>query len=168
MRHCLPLIALLAVCLGASQADAKSCSSFAKIKSFDAAANTVEVEHEKGKIRKFFPRPEGTPADSTKVPKPCRGNEARETTLVVSATGGRLTITQVRSNFEGKMMNDANDAAWLPNQLNKLIADGTTVVIVVREGMGKDAPLGISTVYLPITDEELAEIKRLEAQAEDA
>ncbi len=168
MRYALPLIALLAVCLGASQADAKSCSNFAKIKSYDAASNKVVVEYESGKLHKFFPRPEGTPADSTKVPKPCRGKESKETSLVVKPTGGRLTVTQIRTNFEGKMLNDTGDKEWLPKHLDKLIADGTTVVIVVRPGLGKDAPLGISTLYLPITDEELAEIKRIEKQAEDA
>jgi hypothetical protein len=48
-----------------------------------------------------------------------------------------------------------------------LIADQTPVVIVIRPGIGKDAPLGITTIYLPITDEELAEIQRIEAQEED-
>ena len=35
------------------------------------------------------------------------------------------------------------------------------------EGLGKDAPLGITTIYLPITEEEKAEIVRLESQVED-
>ena len=39
--------------------------------------------------------------------------------------------------------------------------------IEVRQGIGKDAPLGITTIYLPITEEEKAEIARLEAQGED-
>ena len=34
--------------------------------------------------------------------------------------------------------------------------------------VGKKKPLGVTTVYLPITDEEQAEIKRLDNQAEDA
>jgi hypothetical protein len=38
---------------------------------------------------------------------------------------------------------------------------------VIRPGVGKDAPLGITTLYLPITEEELAEIKRIEDEAED-
>ena len=54
------------------------------------------------------------------------------------------------------------------SMLVQLIADNTQVVVVIRPGMGKDAPLGITTIYLPITDEERAEIKRLEDQAEDA
>ncbi len=49
-----------------------------------------------------------------------------------------------------------------------MIADQTMIIIVVRPGIAKDSPLGITTVYLPITDEELAEIKRLDEQAEDA
>ena len=40
-------------------------------------------------------------------------------------------------------------------------------MIVVRPGLGKDAPLGITTIYMPITEPELAEIKRLEDSAED-
>ena len=44
----------------------------------------------------------------------------------------------------------------------------TKVVIVVREmGPGRDAPLGITTVYMPITPEEEAEIERIDAEAED-
>ena len=65
------------------------------------------------------------------------------------------------------MLNDTDDPAWLPAQLGKLIADETKVVIVIRPGPGKDSPLGLTTVYLPITDEERAEIKRLEDQAKD-
>jgi hypothetical protein len=76
-------------------------------------------------------------------------------------------VTQVRSNFQGKMLNDLEDPAWLPAQLKKLVGDKTTVVIVIRPGVGKDAPLGVTTIYLPITEEELAEIKRIEDDAED-
>ena len=78
-----------------------------------------------------------------------------------------MTLTQVRSNFQGKMLNDADDPKWIPSELAKLVAAKTQVVIVVRPGMGKDAPLGITTIYLPVTDEELAEIERLENVAED-
>jgi hypothetical protein len=91
----------------------------------------------------------------------------KTTSLVVKPTGGRMTVTQVRSNFEGKMLNDPDDPAWLPAQLEKLIAEETQVVVVIRPGIGKNAPLGITTIYLPITDEELAEIQRLEDQEED-
>jgi hypothetical protein len=55
----------------------------------------------------------------------------------------------------------------VPGELKKLIDAKAQVVIVVRPGMGKDAPLGVTTIYLPITDEELAEIKRIDDQASD-
>ncbi len=76
-------------------------------------------------------------------------------------------MTQVRSNFQGKMLNDLDDPAWLPAKLKELIEGKTEVVVVIRPGVGKDAPLGITTIYLPITEEELAEIKRIDEDAED-
>ncbi len=78
-----------------------------------------------------------------------------------------MSVTQVRSNFEGKMLNDTDDPNWVPGKLKELIAAKTQVVIVLRPGMGKDSPLGVTTLYLPITDEERAEIERIEKQAED-
>lgn len=168
MRYCLPVFAIFALLVASTQADAKSCSGFATIKSYDAAKNTIEVEYGKGKMAKFFPKPEGTPRDSQKIPKGCRGKTKSTTSLVVKPTGGRMSVTQIRSNFEGKMLNKTDDAAWLPGELKKLIDTKAEVVIVVRPGMGKDAPLGVTTIYLPITDEELAEIKRIDAQASDA
>ena len=167
MRLAFLVFAVLALCLGSTQANARSCSSFAVIKAYDAAAKTVEISHEKGKLGKYFPRPEGETQEASKIPKGCRGKVKKTTSLVVKPTGGRLTVTQVRSNFEGKMLNDTDDPAWLPAQLEKLIAEETPVVVVIRPGMGKDAPLGITTIYLPITDEELAEIKRQEDAEED-
>jgi hypothetical protein len=167
MRWALVVFAALALGLGSAQAKAASCSSFALIKSFDAAAKTVEISYEKGKLGKFFPRPEGDSQSGSRIAKSCRGKVKKTTTLVVKPTGGRMTVTQVRSNFEGKMLNDPDDPAWLPAQLEKLIAEQTPVVVVIRPGIGKDAPLGITTIYLPITDEELAEIQRLEDEAED-
>jgi hypothetical protein len=167
MRFGILFFALLALCLGSTQAEAASCSSFAVIKAFDADANTVEISYEKGKLATFFPRPEGASQERSMIPKGCRGKIKKTTTLVVKPTGGRMTVTQVRSNFEGKMLNDTEDPAWLPAQLNQLIANQEPVVVVIRPGMGKDAPLGITTVYLPITEEELAEIARQEAEAED-
>jgi hypothetical protein len=165
------MLALSALVLGstlvASQADAKSCSSYAIITGYDANANTVELKFGRGRVQKFFPRPEGAPADSLKVPGACTGKVTRNKKLAVTPTGGRMSVTQVRSNFEGKMLNDTDDAAWLPNQLKELIDSKTEVVIVVRPGMGKDKDLEITTLYLPITEEEKAEIKRLEEQAED-
>jgi hypothetical protein len=158
---------VLALALGSTRATAKSCSSFALIKAYDAAAKTIEISHEKGKLGKFFPRPEGDSQEGSRIPKGCRGKAKKTTSLVVKPTGGRMTVTQVRSNFEGKMLNDTEDAAWLPAQLEKLIADQTLVVVVVRPGMGKDAPLGVTTIYLPVTEEELAEIERQEQEGED-
>lgn len=161
------VFAVLAVGLGSAQAQARSCSSFAVIKSYDPATKTVEISHEKGKISKFFPRPEGDSQSGSRIPKGCKRKVKKTTKLVVKPTGGRLTLTQLRSNFDGKMLNDTEDPAWLPARLEKLIAEQTTVVVVIRPGMGKDAPLGITTMYLPISEEELAEIKRLEEEGED-
>jgi hypothetical protein len=167
MRLWIPLLALAALCLASAQAQAASCSSFAVIKSYDSASSTVEVDYGKGSMSKYFPRPEGSPTDSTKIPKACTRRVTRTTSLAVKATGGRMTVTQIRSNFEGKMLNDTGDTSWLPAELKKLIEGKTEVVIVVRPGLGKDAPLGITTLYLPITDAERAEIERIEKQAED-
>ena len=167
MRFGIPVLVFLAVWLGSAAADAASCSSFAVIKSYDADAKTVEVSFTKGQERKFFPKPEGTPRDSSKIPKQCKRKVRKQTSFAVKPTGGRMSVTQVRSNFEGKMLNDTDDAAWFAAEVGKLVENGTTVVIVIRPGVGKDAPLGLTTIYLPITEEELAEIKRLDDQAED-
>ena len=73
MRFGIPALVFVALCLGAAQAEAaSSCSSFVVIKSFDEAASTVEVSYEKGKEREFFPKPEGSPRDTSKIPKGCR------------------------------------------------------------------------------------------------
>jgi hypothetical protein len=170
MRIGITAFVFFALCFASAKAEAapaSSCSSFAVIKSYDEAASSVEVSYEKGKQQQFFPKPEGTPRDSSKIPKNCGSKVKKTTELVVKATGGRLSVTQVRSNFQGKMLNDRDDKTWLPAKLKQLIADQTKVVIVVRPGVGKDAPLGITTLYLPITDEELAEIQRIEDEAED-
>jgi hypothetical protein len=167
MRFAIPIVVFVALCLGSAQANAASCSSFAVIKSYNADEKTVEVAHTQGKEREYFPRPEGAPRDSSKIPKKCKAKIRKQTQFVVKPKGGRMSITQVRSNFEGKMMNDTEDANWVPSQLEKLIAEEATVVVLIRPGVGKDAPLGITTIYLPITDEERAEIKRLEDEAED-
>jgi hypothetical protein len=167
MRIVLPALMILAYFAAAAPAEAASCSSFATIKAYSAEKSAVKIAWKKGKVNKFFPKPEGTPADSSKVPAPCKGKVVRNTTLKVKASGGRLSMTQVRSNFEGKMLNDADDEAWLGKKLEQLAADKTEVVIVVRPGVGKDSSLNLTTVYLPVTDPELAEIKRLEDQAED-
>jgi hypothetical protein len=167
MRLGFLVFAVLALSLGSAQAKAASCSSFAVIKSYDAAAKTVEISHEKGKLGKYFPRPEGDTQSGSRIAKGCRGKVKKATSLVVKPTGGKMTVTQVRSNFEGDMLNDTEDPAWLPAQLEKLIAEQTTVVVIIRPGMGKDAPLGVTTIYLPITEEELAEIQRQEEEGDD-
>jgi hypothetical protein len=167
MRLLIPVLAIAAVVLASAHAEAKSCSSFALIKSYDADAKTVDVEYKKGRTSKFFPKVSGTPASTEKIPKACKGRVTKTTTLVVKPTGGRMSVTQIRANFSGKMQNDTDDEAWLPTKLKELIDAKTEVVIVVRPGVGKDAPLGMTTLYLPITEEEKAEIQRLEDQAED-
>jgi hypothetical protein len=167
MRLFISLFALAGLVFASAQAEAASCSSFALIKSYDADATTVEVEYKKGRQTKYFPKPEGTPADSSKIPRGCKGRVLKQTSLVVTPTGGRMTVTQIRSNFEGKMQNDTDDPAWLPAKLKELIEAETEVVIVVRPGMGKDAPLEMTTLYLPITEEEKAEIQRIEDDAQD-
>jgi hypothetical protein len=167
MRLFISLLALAGLVFASAQAEAASCSSFAVIKSYDADAKVVEVEYKKGRTTKFFPKPEGTPADSSKVPKPCKGRILKDTKLAVTPTGGRMTVTQIRSNFEGKMQNDTDDPAWLPNHFKGLIDGKTEVVIILRPGKGKSDPPEMTTVYLPITEEEKAEIKRIEDDAED-
>lgn len=166
MRYAIPITFLLALFLGAAQAQARSCSSFVVIKGYDAATKTVQVEHERGSVRKFFPKPEGAPTDTTKIPGSCKSRDKKDE-LAVTPTGGRMSITQVRSNFEGKMLNDTDSAEWFAGKMKELIDGKVEVVAVIRPGMKKKDPLGITTIYLPITDEELAEIKRLEEQAED-
>ena len=168
MRFKISLLSFAAAVFGvASQADAASCSAFVVIKSFDAKASTVEVEYGSGSLGKFFPKPEGAPTDSTKQPSACKPNVTKTKTLQVKATGGKMSVTQVRTNFEGKMLNNVDDPAWLPAKLDELIKAKTQVVLVIRPGMAKNSPLGITTLYLPAGPEDLAEIKRLENQAED-
>jgi hypothetical protein len=150
-----------------AQADAAgSCSGFVTIEKYDPDKNIATVDYTRGSENLFFPKPEGSP-NTSKIPRPCKGKVKKQTDLVITPTGGRMTVTQIRANFSGKMLNDTRDASWVPKQIQKLVEDKTVVVITVREGIGKDAPLGITTIYMPITDEEKAEIARLEAQAED-
>jgi len=150
-----------------SQAQAAgSCSGFAVIQSYDEETATAKIKYGKGSENQYFPKTEGAPNNS-KLPKSCRGKVKKQTELVVTPTGGRMTVTQIRANYTGKMLNDTNDKSWVPTQIKQLVADKTKVVILVRPGLGKDAPLGITTIYLPVTEEELAEIARLEAQAVD-
>jgi hypothetical protein len=137
------------------------------IKSFDPATSTIEVDYKRGTVNKFFPKPEGAPRDTSKVPGSCRGNITKDSTLAVQGTGGRLSITQIRTNYEGKMLNDPDDEKWLPAKLQELIKDKTEVVLVIRPAMKKDGAPEITTVYLPANEADFAEIKRLEDQAED-
>ena len=167
MRFKLSLLSFAVAALGVAEADAASCSAFATIKSYDAAKSAVEVDYGSGSMSKFFPKPEGAPTDTSKQPAICKGNVTKTTSLQVKGTGGKMSVTQVRTNFEGKMLNDVEDPAWLPAKLDELIKAKTQVVLVIRPGMMKDSPLGITTLYLPANDADLAEIKRLEAQAED-
>jgi hypothetical protein len=166
MRTLIPVFLLLAFSLAAAQAQAKSCSSFVVIESYDADAKSVAVKHTKGKPNKFFPKPEGAPADTTKIPGKCKKRE-RKDSYAVKPSGGRMSVTQVRSNFEGKMLNDTDSDEWFASKLKELVDGKTEVVLVIRPGMGKDAPLEATTIYLPANEEDFAEIKRLEDQAED-
>ena len=122
----------------------------------------------KGNVRKYFPRVEGSPGDNTKIPGKCRRKVTKVTTLVVKPTGGRMSITQFRSNFQGRMLNDVEDKTWVGTNMQQLIDGKTEVCIVIRPGMGKDAPLGITTIYMPITPEEEAEIQRRNDEVSDA
>jgi hypothetical protein len=78
-----------------------------------------------------------------------------------------MTVTQFRQNFSGKMENDTDDSNWVKTNLEKLIADKTKVVAILRPGKGKKDPPEMTTIYLPITDEEKAEIARIESDAAD-
>lgn len=150
-----------------AQAYAASCHSFATFKSFDAAAGTVEVDFSKGKTQKYFPRGEGATGDIAKIPKRCKRSQLKQTTVPVKATGGKLSVTQIRSNRDGKMLNDVESADWFKAQMDSLIAAGEPVVVVLRPGKKKKDPVPMTTIYLPVTQEELDEIARLEAEVKD-
>ena len=166
MRYAIPVFLVLAVGLFASQAQAKSCSSFVVIEAYDADAKTVKVKHTKGKVGKFFPKPEGAPSDTTKVPRKCKKKQ-RLDEYNVKSSGGRMSVTQFRSNFEGKMLNDTDSDEWFAGQMKELIDGKTEVAFVIRPGMKKDSGLEVTTVYMPANEADFAEIKRLEDQAED-
>jgi len=151
----------------AFEAAAKGCSSFAVITGVDTAANTVTIAAEKGSESKFFPKPEGAPKAS-KIPKKCSSKILKQKSFGVKPTGGRLSVTQVRENFSSKMLNDTDDASWLGKELQKLVDSKASVVIVARPPVGnKKGDYELTTIYLPITPAEEAEIKRLEAQSQD-
>ena len=170
MRSLIIVLAAAGVLLAAGSAQAgKSCSTFAKITGYDDATKSITFEKEKGSENKFFPKTEGAPSTS-KIPSKCKAKVLSQGTFPVNVSGGRMSITQVRANFSGKMLNDIDDKTWVPTKLQELIASGEMVVVLLRQPPGSDkkAPYGVTTVYLPVTEEELAEIERLNKQAEDA
>lgn len=163
----LPALAAAAILMPAlAEAAPKSCSGFATITSYDPATEMAKIRYTKGSEASFFPKTEGAP-NTKKLQAPCRGKVKKVKELKITPTGGRMTVTQIRANFSNKMLNDTDDKGWVGRELEKLVAEKTKVAVVIRPGLGKDAPLGITTIYLPITDEERAEIARLNAQVED-
>lgn len=164
------LLVPIALLLAASTADAKSCSTFAVVESYDADTSMVTLKIEKGNSQKFFPKPEGS-GTTSKIPGKCKTRVLKVGSYEVRTSGGRLSITQVRENFTDNMLNDPDDENWVPTKLAELIADKTKVVVVLRPEMGsqnkKKVPHWVSTIYMPITQAELDEIARLDAQGED-
>jgi len=167
MRSIMLILVASVPFLAAAHAEAASCSAFGKIKSYDAGASTVEVEFTKGKATKFFPRPEGSSGEITKIPKNCKRSALKNPVLPVKATGGKMSVTQVRNNLTGKMMNDTESAEWFQGEVDKLIASGDEVALVLRPGKKRGDPAPLTTIYLPATDEDMAEIARMEAQVSD-
>lgn len=158
--------ALLAL---ASTADAQSCATFAVIESYDAENSAITLKIEKGNQQKFFPKTEGAP-NTSKIPKKCKRKVLKQGDFPVLATGGRMRITQIRENYSGKMLNDIEDPNWLPTHMTGLVESKDKVVVVLRPPpgqKGKDAIYNVSTIYMPVTQAELDEIARLNAQAED-
>ena len=108
MRFKLSLLSFAVAVLGvASQADAASCSAFVTIKSFDARS-----QHRRGGLRQrqheqVLPEAGGR-ADrhDASSPPTCKANVTKTKSLQVKGTGGKMSVTQVRTNFEGKMLND--------------------------------------------------------------
>ncbi len=169
MRSLIMVLAAAGVLFAAGSAHAgKSCSAFAKITGYDDANKSVTLEKMKGSQSKFFPKTDGAPSAS-KIPAKCKSRVLAQGDFPVNVSGGRMSITQVRANFSGKMLNDIDDKTWVPQELQKLIDSGETVVVLLRQPPGSDkkAPHKVTTIYLPITEEELAEIERLNNQGED-
>ena len=165
------LMTPIALLLVATTADARSCSTFAKIEAFDTETSMMTIKVTKGNSQKFFPKPEGSGTGNSKIPKKCKTRILKKGSFEVRTTGGRLKLTQIRSNFNDNMLNNPDDSKWVGAELDKLIADKTKVVVVLRPIMGakdkKKAPHWVSTIYMPITQPELDEIARLDAQGED-
>lgn len=169
MRLLTIVIATAFVLLAAGSAQAgKSCSAFAKIEGWDEANATVTLKKEKGSEGKYFPKTDGAPTTS-KIPPKCKAKVMAQKTYPVKTTGGRMSITQVRENFSGKMLNDIEDPAWVSNKIQELMGSGDIVVVLLRQppGSDKNADYGMTTIYMPITEVELAEIERLNNQGED-
>ena len=165
MRLTMTVLAFSVLFLAGAQANAASCASYATFKTYDDASKSVTLKFKNGRTNKFFPKPEG--ATGTRIPSPCKGKVTKEESFQVKATGGRMTMTQVRSNFTNKMQNDPDDASWLGGKLQELIDAKTQVVVEIRQGMAKDSAYSVTTVYLPANEADFAEIKRLEDQAVD-
>lgn len=165
------LMTPIALLLVATTADARSCSTFAKIEAFDTETSMMTIKVTKGNSQKFFPKPEGSGTGNSKIPKKCKTRILKKGSFEVRTTGGRLKLTQIRSNFNDNMLNNPDDSKWVGAELDKLIADKTKVVVVLRPIMGakdkKKAPHWVSTIYMPITQPELDEIARLDAQGQD-
>lgn len=165
------LMTPIALLLVATTADARSCSTFAKIEAFDTETSMMTLKVTKGNSQKFFPKPEGSGTGNSKIPKKCKTRILKKGSFEVRTTGGRLKLTQIRSNFNDNMLNNPDDSKWVGAELDKLIADKTKVVVVLRPIMGakdkKKAPHWVSTIYMPITQPELDEIARLDAQGQD-
>lgn len=168
MKPIVAITVLLLLGLAAPRAEAKSCSAFLKLKSYDIEAKTVEVKYTKGSQSRFFPKPEGSTTTTTKIPKKCSKRITKKNpTLPFKPTGGRMSVTQFRSNFSGKMLNETENPTWVSSEFDKLITDETTVCVLLRPSKKKGDPPELTTVYLPITDEERADIARMEAEAVD-
>ncbi len=165
------LLVPLALLLAASTANAKSCSTFAVLESYDPDTKMLSLKITKGNSQRFFPKPEGSGSANSKVPKKCKTRILKMGSYEVRSKGGRLSITQVRENFTDNMLNDPDDESWVPSKLDELIAGKTKVVVVLRPIMGaknkKKPPHWVSTIYMPITQAELDEIARLDAQGDD-
>jgi hypothetical protein len=166
MRALTIVFTILFALLMVSEAQAKSCSTFAGILSFDAGDSSVKLKILKGSESKFFPKPEGAPTTS-KLPEGCKSRATKQASFPIKTTGGRMSVTQIRENFSGKMLNDTSDPKWLPAELAKLTKNKVKVLVVLRPPVGKKTPYELTTIYLPITPEEEAEIERLEKQSED-
>ena len=121
------LMTPIALLLVATTADARSCSTFAKIEAFDTETSMMTIKVTKGNSQKFFPKPEGSGTGNSKIPKKCKTRILKKGSFEVRTTGGRLKLTQIRSNFNDNMLNNPDDSKWVGAELDKLIADKTKV-----------------------------------------